>query len=88
MATREDVEDFYEPGKFWAGSGEPILVESEPISVEFFWNKVLTETKRGRGFAKHLDSPENRAVVVAEYKSRFPLTVVVVLGEHWMLVVC
>jgi hypothetical protein len=67
----DEIENYRFGSPLWAGDQDPILHYG--VNENIFWNFVLL---RSRGFAKHLDSPDNRATAVAVCIQRFGTPVV------------
>jgi hypothetical protein len=66
-----EIQTYHYGSPFWAGDQDPILHYG--LNEDLFWNFVLL---RSKGFAKHLDSPDNRATAVAVYIQRFGTPVI------------
>jgi hypothetical protein len=68
---REEIQTYHYGSPYWAGDQDPILHYG--LNEDLFWHFVLL---RSKGFAKFLDSPDNRATAVAVYIQRFGTPVI------------
>jgi|SRR5712664_270594 len=71
MIDQNEIQTYQYGSPYWAGDQDPILHYG--LNENLFWNFVLL---RSKGFAKHLDSPDNRATAVAVYIQRFGTPVI------------
>jgi hypothetical protein len=67
----DEIENYRFGSPLWSGDQDPIL--NYGVNEEVFWKYVLL---RSKGFARHLDSPDNRATAVAVYIQRFGTPVI------------
>ena len=68
---QHEIENYQLGSDLWAGDQDPILKYG--VNEDTFWKYVLL---RSKGFAKHLDSADNRATAVAVYIQRFGTPVI------------
>ena len=73
MIDQDEIHTYRYGSPYWAGDQDPQLVYGPDGNEDVFWKYVLI---RSRGFAKHLDSADNRATAVAVYIQRFGTPVV------------
>jgi hypothetical protein len=66
-----EIQNYTLGSDLWAGDQDPILKYG--VNEETFWKYVLL---RSKGFARHLDSENNRATAVAVYIQRFGTPVI------------
>ena len=64
---RDEIENYVMGSDLWAGMADPILKPGVNDSV--FWDLL---NQKCPGFAKHLDSPENRNVALVLYCQKVP----------------
>lgn len=66
---RDEIENYRYGSPLWAGLHDRILFPG--VNDEEFWSDFL-KGKGGKGFAKRLDCPENRATLILKYRQQFP----------------
>jgi hypothetical protein len=66
---REEIENYHYGSPLWAGLHDRILVPG--VNDQEFWSDFLLG-KGGKGFGRHLDSPENRGTLILKYRQVFP----------------
>jgi hypothetical protein len=69
---QQEVTEYVMGSDLWAGMADPILKPGVNDSV--FWGLL---NQKCPGFAKHLDSPENRNVALVLYCQKFPGTPII-----------